>query len=139
VDRRLAEQAGAATLDLELVLGFVGRIEPAQADEAVARRVVKRHSIGLADLEVGPDAEPGKILLDAAGERFGRALAIGVVEAEDIGAAGLECIEPVEQRRPGVTQMQAAGGGWCVADDGGHCTPCFCGACSRTAISLSSR
>ncbi len=120
VDWRAAEQPGAGALAVQFLLGLPGRVEAARGDEAVAGVVVKRGAVGLADLQVRGDAEPGKVGLDARRELFGRARAVGVVEAEDVLAGPGLGEQPVQQRRAGIAEMQAAGRGRGVADDGGH-------------------
>ena len=47
---------------------------------------------------------------DDLGVRVGAALLVGVLDAQDEGAAGLPGVEPVEQRRAGAADVEVAGG-----------------------------
>ena len=138
IERGLAEQARAPALDLELFLGLVGGVEPTRIDQPLLRRFIERSSIGLPDLEGRRDPEPCQICFDAVGEFLRRARNIGIVEAQHVAATGLEREQPVEQRRPGIAQMQPSGRRRRVADNG-HSTPCLAGSGRSTGTSLSSR
>src|SRR5690606_1890951 len=118
VDRRLAQRAGALALAVEFVGGLVAGLEAAGGDEAVAGGVREGEAGGLADFEVRRNAQPCEIGFDALGEFFRRARGVGVIEPEDELAAVAACEQPVEDGRPGIAQMQAAGGGRRVADYG---------------------
>src|SRR5690554_3610013 len=118
VDRRLVECAGALAATIKLVLGLVAGIEPASGYQPVARCVIKRGPLRLAHEQIGRDAEPGQVRLDAIGKLAGRADMIGVVHAQDIATVMATGIEPVEQGRPGIAQMDTASGGRRPANSG---------------------
>ena len=71
-------------------------------------------SVG-ADVATGVDAlvpgepEPAQIVLDGGFGGRGRALAVGVLDAQDVGAAVVPRQQPVEERRAGVADVQMAG------------------------------
>src|SRR5690606_30665185 len=119
---RLAEEAGAGTLAVELFLGFVAGIEPAGGNQPVARRIVKRGAVRLADQEVGLDAEPRQVNLYAVGKLAGGTREIGIVHAQHISAAVATGEEPVQQRRACIAQMDTAGRRWRPANSDTHPT-----------------
>ena len=83
IDRRLAAGELALALELELLRRLVSGIEPPARFQLLDRLGIAVEAVRLAHL-LGPlDAEPVKILLDAAREFLRRALPVGVVEAED--------------------------------------------------------
>src|SRR6185312_14884446 len=96
VDRRPAEGPGPRALAVELVLGLVGAVEPAGGDQPVTRDVIERQSVLLAKDEVGPDAEPVEVSLDAFREDVARPRRVRIVEAKDIAAAMAPREQPVE-------------------------------------------
>ena len=51
--------------------------------------------------------------------RFGGALAVGILDAQQELAAGVACVEPVEQRRARPADVQVAGGRGSEAGDDG--------------------
>ena len=68
------------------------------------------------------DAEPGEVLLDQGREGLGRALGIGIVEAQDQPAAMVPGEEPVDEGGPGIAEVEPAGGARGEAENGGHGT-----------------
>ena len=73
---------------------------------------------------VPPDAEPGEPVEDRGDRGLGRALAVGILDAEQHLAAAPTRIEPVEQRGARAADVQKAGRrGRKARDDGsGHRT-----------------
>jgi hypothetical protein len=90
----------------------------ARRREAGARRLVLAEPLRLPQLPIPVEAEPAQIRLDRLGERFGRALGVGVVETEEERAAELARVEPVDERGAGVAEMEAARGARGEAEDG---------------------
>src|SRR5690606_1693025 len=84
IDRRLAQEPRPGALAVELLLGFVTRIEPAGDDQPVTSGGIKLGAIGLPDQLVGDNTQPGEILFDAIGKLTGGARLIGVVHPEDV-------------------------------------------------------
>ena len=109
VDRRQAARELALAAAVELVGGLVAGIEPADVAQAVGGGVIEREPLRLPDDEVGHDAEPGEVLRDRIGEFGLRARQVGVVVAQQEAPAMAAREQPVEQRRPGVADMQVAG------------------------------
>jgi hypothetical protein len=117
VDRRLAAAELALAPPLQLLLGLVAGIEPSRRAQPIGRRVVLGLAVALAGEQIRLDPEPGQILPDCLGERFGRALSVRVVEAQQELAAGPACEKRVQQSRTGVADMQVAGGRRSEADE----------------------
>ena len=61
------------------------------------------------DFAVPRQAEPGEAVQDRGDRRFGRARAVGVLDAQQVLAAVMLGEQPVEQRGPGAADMQVAG------------------------------
>lgn len=94
------ELALAATV--KLVGGLVARIQPAGLAQARGCGLIALQAVRLAHDEVGQDADPGEVLQDRVGILDARALAVGVVEAQDEAPAlpGRRLAHaPVEERR----------------------------------------
>ena len=104
----------------EFVLGFVARIEAAGGDQRLLRLFVARGAIGLAKRVVPVEAQPGEIGADGVGVFFGRAFAIGIVEAQQERAVVTAGEQPVDERGADVADVQAAGRARCEAADRLH-------------------
>ena len=71
------------------------------------------------DVAVPVEAEPAQPVEDRVDRRLGRALAVGVLDAQQHLAAEAAGIEPVEQGRARAADMEEAGGrGREAGDDG---------------------
>ena len=109
IDGRRAALKLALAAPIELFGGLVARIEERLLFQRLGRRRIVVEPVRLAGDLVRDDAEPGEILDDGA-LIFGlRALAIRVVEAQQISPAGFQRGEPVEQGRAGIADMEEAG------------------------------
>ena len=91
----------------------------AAGQQAVGVRAVQVEPLGLAVRADGTagigafvpvEPQPPQVLEDALLRLTRRPLAIGVFDAEDEGAAAIAREQPVEQRRPGVADVQLSGG-----------------------------
>jgi hypothetical protein len=75
-------------------------------------------------LEVGTlvpgDAEPGESIQDDAGVLLGAALAIGILDPQHMGAAGMAGEQPVEQCRARAADMEVSCGGGCESNSRFH-------------------
>ena len=88
--------------------------------QALGRRLVEGHALGLAMDAIRRNTEPGEVVRNPVGKGPRRAFAIGVVEAEDETAALASGKQPVEQRRAQIADMNAAGGRRGETDGDGH-------------------
>ena len=118
VDRRAALRQQALALELELLRRLVAGIEAADGDQPVAGRVVVRQPVHLPLLARPIEAEPGKVALDRGFVLGLAALPVGVVEAQDEGAAVPLGEQPIEQRRAHVPHVQEPGRAGRKADNG---------------------
>ncbi len=117
VDRRAAQRLLALAPPLEFLPRLVRRIQPAQRFEFLGRFVISRHALRLPMHAIGRDSEPVEILFDRFGVFGFRAVEIGVVEAQDERPSMPAGVEPVEQRRAGVANVDAPGRRRREADD----------------------
>src|SRR5215467_3742195 len=120
VDRRFAARELALALQLELVLRLVGRIEPAARFELLYRRVIERKAVRLLRLKRPVETEPDYVLTDSACKLLGRALAVGIVEAEQQAATTRFREHPVQQGRADIAGMNAPGRARREADGNSH-------------------
>ena len=118
VDRRAALREQALALELQLLGRLVAGIEPADRDQPVAGGVVVRQPVGLPLLARPIEAQPGKVALDRRFVLGLAALPVGVVEAQDEGAAVPLGEQPIEQRRAHVAHVQEPGRARRKTDDG---------------------
>ena len=118
IDRRQAARLQALAAPVELVGGFVSRVEPATLLQSFGRRGIERRPFGLPHDEIRNHAEPFEIVRDRLGVFDAGALGVRIVEAQhEAPVAGLgEKI--VQQCRPGIADMDAPGGRRGEADDG---------------------
>src|SRR5262249_2530014 len=122
VDRRQVALQLAPALQLQLLRRLVAGIEPAGRLQLRHGGVVGGEAIGLAHLLLPLQAQPAQVFLDAGGELGHTAVAIGVVEAEDEGAALLAREQPVGERNVDVADMQPTRRARRKADADGHAT-----------------
>src|SRR4051794_21187981 len=59
---------------------------------------------------VAGNAKPGEAVEDHAGVRLGAALAVGILDPKEEGAAGMTGEEPVEESGPGTADVEVSGG-----------------------------
>src|SRR3954453_22109173 len=59
---------------------------------------------------VAGNAEPVEAVEDHAGVRLGAALAVGILDPKEEGAAGMTGEEPVEESGPGTADVEVSGG-----------------------------
>ena len=78
--------------------------------EPLGGLAIEVEPFGLAHRQVGDDAEPCQVRGDGALEGDGRAVAVGIVEAQHEAAGMLEREQPVEHRRAGIADMNPPGG-----------------------------
>ena len=109
VDRRFAALKPELALQSQLFRRLVAGIEPARDLEIGRRLVVARQARRLGCLLVPNKPQPEEIGLHPGGIGGGRALAVGVIEAQEEAAAVAMRVEPVGERDIGVADMQAAG------------------------------
>ena len=81
---------------LQLLGGFIARVEPAHRAQAIRRRLVQRAAVGLAKREVRDNPEPGEINLDFARESLGGAGEISVIETKHESSIVLRREETIE-------------------------------------------
>ena len=87
IDRRPAERLLALAPAVEFLGRLVGGIEPARLAQLRRGGVIKRHALGLAAVKSRARCRARRDRLDRIGIFDARALAIGVVEAQDEAAA----------------------------------------------------
>lgn len=105
VDRRAALREQALALELELLRRLVAGIEAADRDQPVAGGIVVLQPVRLPLLARPIEAKPGKVALDRGFVLGLVALPVGVVEAQDEGAAVPSGEQPIEQRRAHVAHV----------------------------------
>jgi len=79
--------------------------------DGVGHVPVQREALGGLVLLVPAEREPVKALVDRLQRRRGIAFDVGVVDAQDDGAAIVAGVEPVEDEGAGAPDVQKAGGG----------------------------
>ena len=94
---------------LQLLRGLEAGVDGTTGPEPLERSLVEGGALALPVLLVPTHAEPGQILADRPLEVGARALAVGVVEAEDEAARLLAGEEPVDHGRARVAQMEQPG------------------------------
>ncbi len=100
----------------------VAAIGVARGQQRLGDLAMPRRARELIDgLAVPVEAEPGQPVEDGVDRGLGRALAVGVLDAQQHLAAAAARIEPVEQRRARAADMQEAGGRGGKTGDDGHC------------------
>src|SRR5690606_17639065 len=113
---------------LQLLSRFITRIEPARSLQLLGNRVIAGRARRLALLAVPGQPQPLEILADSLRKLLGRALDVGVVEAEDESAAMPPRKEPVQHGGAHVADMKAAGrapgetDGYGHSDSGARCS-----------------
>ena len=107
---------------LELLGAGVAAVGGAPGQHLVDHLAVARGARELADrLAVPVEPEPFEAVEDRVDRGLGRALAVGVLDAQEERPAEAPGVEPVEQRRARAADVQESGrGGREAGDDGGH-------------------
>jgi len=123
VDRRQMPLLLALALEVEFLRRLVAGIETFVRLERLDRRGIERVALGLAGALIPHKAEPAQVRLDAGREFGGRALAVGVVEAQHEDATLLAREEPVGEGDVDVADMQPAGRARREADADPHPQP----------------
>jgi len=82
IDRRQAAAEQDLALEIELLLGLIGRIDAACGGQLGETAFVEIETLRLARLAIGDEAEPGKVVADREHMLFARALAVGVVDPQ---------------------------------------------------------
>ena len=91
----------------------------AGVEQLLRGSLVEVEALGLIERALVPvEAEPAHAFQDAFDHGLGGALEVGVLDAEDEGAAGVAGEEPVEERGAGATNVQVAGGRGSETDAG---------------------
>ena len=121
IAREAARRLGLLPHRRELLGRLVGVIGLAAAHELLGHLAMPRGAGELEErLAVPIEPEPGEPVEDRRDRRLGRALAVGILDAEQHLAARVLRIEPVEQGRARPADMEEAGGrGGETRDDGG--------------------
>ena len=120
VDRRQPAPEQHLTLEIELLRGLIGGIDAPRRAQFGKALLVQCAALGLAHLAVGGEAEPDEIVADRLREGLGRALGIGIVEAQQETPALFARIQPVVERGADVADMQPPGRRRREAGDDGH-------------------
>src|SRR5439155_18606220 len=110
----------------ELFGARIAAVGLAACKQFLDRRAVAGGAGELVDgLAVPIDAEPGEPIEDGVDRRLGRALAVGVLDAQEHLAAAPARVKPVEQRGAGAADMEKSGRrGSKAGNDGlGHARP----------------
>ena len=96
---------------LDLVLGAVALVGRTGLDQAVGRGEIRLEPMALQHGALVPvEAEPLQHLLDLVDRLLRRPGHVGVLDAQDERAGGVARVQPVEERRPRVPDVQEAGG-----------------------------
>ena len=107
------EEPGALRTGLLGVTGVRGRevtISVALIEDSLCDATMKIEPLGLLVFFVPVETEPAQAFEDGVDRRFGIALNVGVVEAEDHGAAIPPRIKPIEDESARTAHMKKAGG-----------------------------
>ena len=118
----VAGRLGPGALGVELLPGAEAAVGLALGQQALGVGPVAGGVLALEERALVPgEAEPAEPVEDDPGVRLGAALAVGVLDAEHEGAAGVPGVEPVEERGAGAADVEVAGGRRSEADAGwGH-------------------
>src|SRR6185369_17790380 len=90
-------------------------IEPAGGFQLRSRGLIGVDAVGLPRELVPFEAEPFEVVLDDRGKGEGRALAVGVIQAQQELAARLLREQPVVQRDVDISDMKPPGRAWSEA------------------------
>ena len=123
VDRRQAAAEQHLAAKLELLGRLVAGIDPAGLAQPLELALVEVEPLRLAHDLVRCQPEPVEIVADRLVELRGRALAVGVVDAQDERAAVLPREQAVVQRGADVADVQPAGRRRREAGDDAHFGP----------------
>ncbi len=101
--------------------GTVLQIRLPGGEELICHLLVPLHPRALEHgLLIPVEAEPTEAVEDHAGVLVGRALLVGVLDAQQELAAHVACVQPIEQCGAGATHVQVARGRRGEADARGH-------------------
>ena len=120
VDRGKPARRLPLAATVQLVLGFIAGVKPAQSLQLFSRRCIERKTLRLARHLVGMDAQPVQINLDGIGIFLPRAFLIGIVEPQHKSTAAMLGKQPVHQSRAGIADMDAPRGRRSKANFWGH-------------------
>ncbi len=109
VDRRQPAPEQHLAAKLELLGRLVAGVDAAGLAQPLELAFVQVESLRLTHDPLGPQAEPVEIVADGLVEPGGRALPVGVVDAQDEAAAVLPGEEIIVQRRADVAHVQPSG------------------------------
>ena len=106
INRRQPAPEQHLAAQLELLGSLVTGIDPARLAQPLELTFIKIEAIRLTDDLVGREAQPIEIVADRLVELGSRALAIGIVDAEDERAAILPREQEIMQRRADIADVQ---------------------------------
>ena len=119
VHGRLAGLGRDLAAVLQVILRAEAGIRMAGIEQLLRGGLVEIEPLRLIERALVPvEAEPAHAFEDALDHGFGRALEIGVFDAQDESAAGVAGEEPVEERGAGAANVQVASGRGSEADAG---------------------
>ena len=99
----------------------VAAVGVAGIQQVIEHLPVSVEALGLVERPlVVVQTQPGHAFQDGVDRFLGGALAVGVLDAQDEGAAVVARVQPGEQRRAGATDVQIAGGTWGEAAADAH-------------------
>ena len=125
VDQGQAGRLAPLPLGCKLVGRAVARVGGPVLDQLGRRGRIEVEPLGLAVRAVVPvDPQPAEHILGLGDRLLGRPCPVGVLEAQDHAAAGMARVEPVEEHRARVPDVEPPGRAGRHADDGrGHGGP----------------
>jgi hypothetical protein len=118
IDRRLVRRDLPLAAAVQLVGGFIGRIEMAARLQRFGGAGMGIGPLDLAREDVVRHAQPRHIFQDRGFIFRLAALGIGVIDAQEEFAVMLLREQPVEHGRARIADMEQPGGGWGETDDG---------------------
>ena len=121
IDRRQPAPEQDLAAKIELLGRLVAGIDPPGGLEPLELALVEVEPLRLAHDPVGLEAEPVEIVADRVVELGRRALAVGVVDAEDERAAVLPREQEIVERGADIADVQPAGRRRREAGDDGSC------------------
>jgi hypothetical protein len=126
----LADQDRVALAGLVDMLGPAHHVDPAHLAQIEPETPMRQAPLGFEFRAIGrrqrqrgaviDRSDPAQIVSDLVGKRGGRALQVGIVEAQQELAGLLARKEPVMQRHEDIADMEMSRRAWCEADANGH-------------------